>query len=67
MNYRKVIEYIFFGVISWIGTTGVAYIGRISETLARLETEFKLANQRIDLRFQGLEDRVSKIENVKGK
>ena len=73
MSYRKIVEYVFFAILSGIGTMGVSYVQKISESMILLTSSVTELNLKIELLTQRMvaanqnlqdhEDRIRRIEN----
>ncbi len=74
MTQRKIIEYIFFSILSMVGTVGVSYIRDISSTLSKLTINVMQLNGRIEIMTERMvevdgkvkdhEKRIRKIERL---
>jgi hypothetical protein len=69
MGQRKVVEYLFFSAISAIGTIGVSYVQKISETMNTLTKNVVELNAKMDIhkgytetRLEDHETRLRRIE-----
>ncbi len=49
MPTRKIVEYLFFSLLSMIGTLGVSYTKEISKSLSKLTTNVVELNGRLEL------------------
>lgn len=49
LTNRKVIEYLFFAVLSGIGSIGVSYVKQISDTMTTLSKSVSELNVRMEL------------------
>lgn len=49
MDHKKIIEYLFFAIVSGIGTIGVSYVHQISETMMKLTQNVVELNARIEI------------------
>lgn len=63
MTIRKIVEYIFFSLLSMIGTFGVSYIKDISETLNKLTTNVMQLNARIEIMTERMVEVDSKVKD----
>ncbi len=54
MRVRQIIEYVFFTVISGIGTLGVSYVQKISETMNTLTKNVIELNARMEIQHAEL-------------
>lgn len=72
MGHRKVVEYLFFSLLSGIGTIGVSYVQKISETMTTLTKNVVELNAKMEIqttrmsytdnRLEDHENRIRRIE-----
>ncbi len=63
MRVRQIIEYVFFAVISGIGTLGVAYVQKISDTMNTLTKNIIELNARMEIQSAETKFNNNRIED----
>lgn len=67
ISTRKIIEYVFFSIISGIGTFGLTYLHNISECMDRLAKSDIELNGKIELLTEKLVEASSEMKDHEGR